>query len=305
MPRVVSFARLLQGGRWRIEAMRALKEPALYWFSQGLGRITVAGTTRGYAPAMAVFVPPGVLHGIEAQPRLQGYAVFFGKGSDLELPSTPAFLRPKDALAQRELVNLIENLQRELETPRTSSARAVTALLGLLSVWIDRQREHEKERTAETSRAPVGQKLVARYTALIERDLNARRTVADFAEALGVTATHLTRACRASCGKSAHSVFEERLMFEARRLLAETRLPIQEIAARLGFASASYFTRAFRRHTGLLPSAFRRRPMLQHMESAQRAQPMTNAATAPVQRLLSGQGRAARAQAAVPAPRQR
>ncbi len=84
------------------------------------------------------------------------------------------------------------------------------------------------------------------------------RDVADYAAALGVTPTHLTRACRAACGRTAHELLQDRLLFEARCLLSDTTLPVKDIAGRLGFGSAAYFTRAFHYQTGQTPSAFRR-----------------------------------------------
>src|SRR5690606_21208239 len=77
-------------------------------------------------------------------------------------------------------------------------------------------------------------------------------------QSLGVTPTHLTRCCKAACGRPASALLQDRRLFEARRLLAETRIPINHIALSLGFASAAYFTRAFQHLTGQSPSAFRR-----------------------------------------------
>lgn len=282
--RIHAISRLVQGGRWRVEAMRSLREPVLLWFTQGQGRITVAGTTRGYAPNQAVFIPPGTMHGFEVAPRLQGTAVFFGRDHGLDLPAQPQFLRPRDPVAQKEIVFLLENIQRELETPRPSAQRAARHHLGLLAVWIDRQAERERGQEALPGRPVAAQKLVARYAALLERDLSSRRTVAEFAAALGVTPTHLTRACRATCGKGAHALLEDRILFEARRLLAETRMPIKDVAELLGYASAGYFTRAFQRATGITPSAFRRRPAQGSGEGPRvTAQPLPTAAPRGVQ----------------------
>ena len=55
-----------------------------------------------------------------------------------------------------------------------------------------------------------------------------------------------------------HTLLQERRLYEARRLLSETRAPIKQIAETLGFASAAYFARAFQHKTGKTPSAFRR-----------------------------------------------
>ena len=46
-------------------------------------------------------------------------------------------------------------------------------------------------------------------------------------------------------------------MESAQRMLAESRLPVTQIAERLGFSETSAFTRAFRTYTRLSPRAFR------------------------------------------------
>ncbi len=46
-------------------------------------------------------------------------------------------------------------------------------------------------------------------------------------------------------------------MDAARRLLAETALPIKSVAARLGFSDVCYFMHVFRRHTGRTAAAYR------------------------------------------------
>lgn len=258
--RLTPISRLAAGGRWRVEAMRALREPVLLWFTQGQGRITVAGTTRGYGPNHAVFIPPGVMHGFEMAQRVQGSVVFFGRSHGLTLPQVPKFLRPRDPISQKELLATLENIQRELESARAGSQQAAKHHLGLLGVWLDRQLERERNFEPMLTRPVAAQRLVARYASLLERDFRSNPSVADYATALGVTPTHLTRVCRTTCGKGAHQLLEDRILFEARRLLAETRMPIKDVADTLGFNSAGYFTRAFQKNAGMTPSAFRKKP---------------------------------------------
>ncbi|WP_127104217.1 AraC family transcriptional regulator [Pararhodobacter zhoushanensis] len=258
--RLTPISRLAAGGRWRVEAMRSLREPVLLWFTQGQGRITVAGTTRAYGPNNAAFIPPGVMHGFEIAPRVQGTVVFFGRNHGLDLPATPQFLRPRDPISQKELIATLEAIQRELESARSGSLKAAQHHLGLLGVWLDRQLEREKAFETMPHRPAASQQLVARYASLLERDFRSNRAVADYAEALGVTPTHLTRVCRGACGKGAHQLLEDRILFEARRLLAETRLPVKDVAEMLGFNSPGYFTRAFQKTAGVTPSAFRKKP---------------------------------------------
>ena len=79
LPDVLSLTRLMQGGRWRTEAMRAYGRPVLYWFTRGAGRATIGGTTRGFAPHTAFLVPPGIMHGFDLIGQVSGSVVFLPK----------------------------------------------------------------------------------------------------------------------------------------------------------------------------------------------------------------------------------
>ena len=82
-------------------------------------------------------------------------------------------------------------------------------------------------------------------------------TMADYATDLAVTPTHLTRAVKAATGKTGSDLLTERILHEARRLLADTTEPAQRIASYLGIGSAAYFTRFIQHHTGATPSKSR------------------------------------------------
>ena len=253
--RVVPIPRLAAGGRWRVEAMRSLSEPLLLWFTRGQGRITVGGVTRGYGAHNAVFIPAGVMHGYEVSGQTYGTAVFFGNRGTVTLPAEPQHLRIREVGAQAELSALIDNIQRELESGKAGASRAAHHHLGLLGVWLERHIETAK---ADAKKPDAARRLAARYTEVLERDFRSGKGVADYARDLGVTPTHLTRVCNQTCGRSASDLLHDRVIFEARVLLSETRMPIARVSEALGFTSAAYFTRAFQHRTGKTPSAFRR-----------------------------------------------
>ncbi len=255
--RLVAIPRLAAGGRWRVEAMRSLSEAMLLWFTKGQGRITVAGVTRGYTPHNAIFVPAGVMHGFEVGQQVFGTAVFFGRDTDVTLPQEPLHLRIRETQAQVEINLILDAIGREMASDTPAHDRATRHHLGLLGVWIERQAARH---AVEAGRPDAAKRLVVRYTQLLEREFRSGRGVADYALALGVTPTHLTRCCKIACGRPASALLHDRLLFEARRLLSETTLPVGHIARDLGFTSPAYFTRAFQHHTGLTPSAFRRAP---------------------------------------------
>jgi AraC-like DNA-binding protein len=255
--RLIALQRLSKGGRWHTEAMRSYDSPVLYWFTRGQGRITISGRTRGYGAHNAVLLPPHTMHGFEVMGQISGSALFLPKDCGIEMPSDPLHLRFRDVQQQAEMSFQIENIQRELDLGEAAMERALIHHAGLLIVWLERHAD-----PAELSGDQPGQRaadrLAAAFTALLERDFRKGRTVADYAAALGVTATHLSRSCKETSGRPASALLQDRVHYEARRLLRETRMPVKDVAQSLGFRSAAYFTRAFQHQTGQTPTAFRR-----------------------------------------------
>ena len=235
--------------------MRTLSEPCLLWFTKGQGRITVAGVTRGYTAHNAIFIPAGVMHGFEVGAQVYGMAVFFGDGAGQDLPRISVHLRIREVLVQQELNTMLDAIQRELDSDQVGNLRAAQAYIALLSVWIERQALRLGE---EGQKNDAARRLVARFTALMEEKFRSGVGVGLLAAELGVTPTHLTRCCRQTCSRSAIDLLQDRRIFEARKLLAETKLRINVIGTSLGFTSAAYFTRAFQNRTGSSPREFRR-----------------------------------------------
>ena len=74
---------------------------------------------------------------------------------------------------------------------------------------------------------------------------------------LGCSVRTLTRASLAATGRTAKQLVDDRVALEAKRLLAESDLPVAEIGARLGFTEPTNFGRFFARTVGSSPGQFR------------------------------------------------
>src|SRR5690606_6800633 len=98
-----------------------------------------------------------------------------------------------------------------------------------------------------------------RFTTLLERHHRSGWSVADYAQALGITAAHLNAICRETSGSNALHLIHERVLLAARRELAYTDKSIADVAANLGFSEPSYFTRFFKRAMGMTPKQYRQR----------------------------------------------
>lgn len=93
----------------------------------------------------------------------------------------------------------------------------------------------------------------------IESNLTHSLSLRELAELAGVGTRHFERAFRQSTGESPHAyVLRARLTAAKDLLISHDHLSIDEISERVGFSSASHLAQAFRKHTGLSPSEFRK-----------------------------------------------
>jgi AraC-like DNA-binding protein len=92
---------------------------------------------------------------------------------------------------------------------------------------------------------------------IIERRYGEPLSLREVARAVSMTPGHLTTVVRRRTGRTVQDWIAERRMAQARTLLADTDLPIAEIARRVGVPDSGYFTRRFRRSHGMAPRRWR------------------------------------------------
>lgn len=254
--RAVSLQCLLQRGAWRMETPHSSDRARLYWVTKGQGRVTTHGVTRGFSQHTAIFLPPRTMYSFEVPPQILGTRICFPTEMITQLPEDVLLLRIKDGKQQAELNQVLDQLSTEMRDHSTGWFAAARSYSALIAIQLERLQASCAVRSGIIGSS---QRIVEGYTALIEERLHDGLTVADFAQMLGITPTHLTRVCREVTDKTASNLLHERVIAEARRMLEDSEVPIRQIAQDLGFGSAAYFTRAFGQRTGLTPSTARMR----------------------------------------------
>lgn len=250
----MSLAKLAQGQDWRLTLAHDAPYHMLIWITRGQGRVLFDGLRRGFGAHNAFWVPAGSLFALELGRQTMGQAVILPEATPLRIPQIPRHLRIRDVLVQNELSNLIEAAQREEASNLSLRQDALEAHAALMSVWLRRQillDEHIPDKRNAAGR------LSQRFCTMMSEHYRTGAPMADYAEGLGVTPTHLTRAVKAATGKSAADLLTERVLHAARCLLVDTDQPAQNIARHLGFGSAAYFTRFIQHHTGRTPTKLR------------------------------------------------
>lgn len=184
---------------------------------------------------------------------------YYPKGlTDLE--KMQLFQQTADQQTFDDLFSLGRAIDEELKQDRVGKQVSLRSLLGLLLIRIIRLRERE---TPDAVEAPNG--LNYKYFKLFQNNIkqanSSRKQIRDYARELQITPIHLNRICQAVSGKSASQVVRDHLVLEAKRHLSYSSYSIGEIAHLLDFKEPNYFSRFFKKTTGLSPKEFRKREM--------------------------------------------
>lgn len=97
------------------------------------------------------------------------------------------------------------------------------------------------------------------FQQLVATHLCETHRVSDYATRLCISTNHLSKCVRRVTGKSPARWLEESLVLEAKVLLFQSAGSVSEVAEAVGVGDASYFSRLFKKHTGLTPLEFRKR----------------------------------------------
>jgi AraC family transcriptional activator of pobA len=242
---------------WELRPHRHARLYQVLLLEQGGGTALLEDARQPLVPGTLVNVPAGLVHGFTFEPDTEGWVVtlaaeLLDQGL-LESEGLRPYLRTAHILRYdseiRDIVRFIFTEHASKSFARAHILRALSAVLvGLVARRIAEQRPAAEQ--ADTG-------LLRSFESLLEERALEHLGVADYADLLGVTPTHLSRVMRKATGRSASAAIEQHMIREARRNLAFTNLSISEIAYQLGYVDPAYFSRVFKRATGMSPRAFK------------------------------------------------
>lgn len=228
----------------------------LGFVDSGAGVLAADFAEHAVRAGSVVVLTPGVVHRWQDIDSVEGLLVVF-------LPTAPATASTRAVatdLGGRTVWQLPEEHRPFIDTARAHlvlesgappspvSDEAIRLALTLLLVRLE---------PASADPDP-GQPLFRSFREAVERDLRSHHDAAHYARVLGYSPRTLTRAVQQATGVTPKTFISERLVLEAKRLLAHDQLTATACAARLGFLDASNFSAMFRTRTGQTPGAWQR-----------------------------------------------
>ena len=266
---------LVEDGSYGADSERGPRLPhrhdyhELIWTRCGAGNHLIDGEVVALEPNTVTLIVRGQVHVFERASGVYGAVVRFG---DELLHGEPhARASPGWLLGSRgvrtvvvpagdvpRLAATIEALAAETRRPADSRSIDIQRhFLTALLLWVERW--YEATRTQQRDADDAELQLYRRFVALLERDFARHRDAGHYAGELRVPQSVLSRALSRVTGHGTKELVIDRRMLEAARLLRFTDLTVGEVAFRAGFSDQLYFSRAFKRHHGEAPMAYRER----------------------------------------------
>lgn len=237
----------------------------LVFFTQGSGTHEIDFDVFDIQSGSMFFMQPGQIHHWHLSEDVEGYVVFysqefynlyFGQKDIADYPFYSAVDNKPELVLQTDetlsIVPYFERLIAESQSPQPWQKDYILNLLDCIHIQIARKYERSNLHQAHAYNVKI-----KAFETELEKHYKTEKAASFYAAQLHITLKHLNRICNERLQKTTTEVITDRVILEAKRMLFDKDFTVNEIALRLGYEDYSYFTRLFKKHTGLTPSHFR------------------------------------------------
>lgn len=253
--------------KWHMQPHQHRHYFQIVFYSSGSSVVQIDGSIENVIGPVAITIPPACIHSFRFQPDTDGYALTIAEPLLFEKVDTQNRDLLKLLLARAHIVRLHENLEqldviefilkifdKEFHSPELGRTLMLQLLFHALMLLLRRRLIETDEELVIDSINAHGYN---RYRTLVEEHFREHWQVNEYSNRLGIAERHLNRICHIIENKSAIEIIHGRLLLEAKRQLIYTTGPIASLAFELGFRDPAYFSRFFKKNTGLTPGAYR------------------------------------------------
>lgn len=214
-----------------------------------------------------IIIPTNTLHGFSFEPSIIGEVLTFSENfMETLFKNSPKIMLELNQLKHLQFHNHPSNFEqlknykslilKELYEENLEKHTVIQSLFKLFFIGIYRFNFSLKN----TISASDNQTLMY-YQAFkkhIKRTIQETKPISEYAKELNITTVHLNRICNALVQKSALQIVQDYLIVEAKMYLLNTNYSISEVSYLLNFKDPAYFTRLFKKKTGVSPSEFKK-----------------------------------------------
>lgn len=237
--------------------------------TEGEGDFVIDNQTYPSRPRDVLFTRPGMVRNWDTEGISNGYALIFEEEflssffkdslfvqhlSFFSPGKTPAKLHLSQELYD-DFLRLLQNIKKEIDIYRSTDVHVLRAFLYETLMLLNRA---YKALPVEEEPCKGNNNLyITRFVKLVDQYAAQEHAVQFYANRLCITPNYLNELISNTLHVSAKQYIQNKIMDEAKHLLAYTDMPVSEIADRLHFSTPSYFVRSFRLYTGVPPLLYR------------------------------------------------
>lgn len=246
---------------------RILPNHYLVCITGGRGQLQMCGKEYFIRAGSMFILFPHIVHAYQTDPDdlLEMFWVGFSGPSARDLIRN-AELSPEDPMVDSRKSGELEGaLQTLSQISRENTLSAYLDACGrLLAVFASllKDKSIQGDQNRRTTLSPLAT-IAHNY---INEHYAESISVGDLSKQLGVSRVTLTKLFHAELGQTPTEYIQYVRMKRAVTLLYQTELPIQEVARRVGYPDALYFSKVFSQNYGVPPSRFR---ALSHLANTQ------------------------------------
>jgi AraC family transcriptional regulator, transcriptional activator of pobA len=265
---IINLAELFSFGKKFLTKPHRTNFYHIFWFQKGTPIHTVDFVQIEIKANTLLFLSKDVVHYFDAKGEFEGKLIlftdeflcqseedtFFLKSSILfnDLFSVTQIQTEEKDCIFSDLFRLME-LEFNLEPHKFQPQILKNYLHNFLLLS---ERERQKQGIFEVKKS-VNLDYVSAFRELLEQNYKEQKQVSYFAKKIYLTEKRLNLATRSILGKTPKELIDERVVLEAKRLLAHTTKTVKEIGYELGFEEPTNFNKYFRKHSLITPSQFR------------------------------------------------
>ena len=237
----------------------------LLWLEQGEATLQLDDWKGQLVAGVVLIVPQHCIHGFQFSTDAQGivitlaYPLLENLGTDLstalQSESAARIFLLEENKEQSLIETMLRKLMKEYQQQQGYRRELIESSLTVVLACLMQQAQSMQPRLVEHPKR--ARRYLSEFTNLIEQDYVHHHQLTFYATKIGISTAHLNAVCREFIQRSALDLIHARIMLEAKRNLVYTNLTIKTVAEMLGFADPAYFTRFFKRQTGLSPKEFR------------------------------------------------
>ncbi len=236
-------------------------------FTKGSGRHEIDFNSYEIKPGTIFLLAPGQTHHWELSEDIDGY--IFSHTSNFydlhyshnrvhqfpfffSIQNTPCLVLDKNK--QQDIEMLFKKLFEEYLSSEAFQQQMILSYIDIIYVALSRL--YLLENSQKIIKANSYSEKFQQFESLLEKNYIEEKSPSQYAAMMNISPKHLNRITKTVIDKTASEVITDRIILEAKRRVLHTKNNFSEIATSLGYEDYAYFSKLFKKASGLAPTEF-------------------------------------------------